>query len=360
MKNFLNTCKIETRYPKGYLFVIVCIMQEKLTILSVFHSLESKKLLELNLELVKKLNPDENYDWIIANNSPPHSPPLIVRGGETRGRYITIPGIPHAPNNIPDWIKPSFHHNIAMNMSVPYTQTRFALFLDSDFYILQKNWIKKAIDRMQKKGLTFMGTPWHPKNYRVFRYFPCHQCLFVDFDKLHEAEHTKEDLDFTPLNYENAPQKPPVKKFGKLSRILNIFNFKERRLVGQEKHTAHRLFKKFSRDPKIKFEIIQAVFKPGRESYPAINLVYGLNKLFEFFLPDKLCYIPKNKSYYSTKRFKKLGFCDAWGKGWEEYVWQNEPFGVHIRPIKQIKKGQSIDQIIAILKGCFSSFNINL
>ncbi|MEK7560315.1 MAG: hypothetical protein AAB522_03395 [Patescibacteria group bacterium] len=362
---------------------------EKLTILSVFHSPESKKLLELNFKLVQKLNLGTEYEWVVADNMPEEtsislrsfSPlqraaPRVshifaslrsdhAKNGEkpaerNTGFFLSvIPGIQKAPDNIPDWIKPSFHHNIAMNMSIPHIKTRFALFLDSDFYILQIDWINKMIDHMQKNNLTFMGTPWHPKIYRVFRYFPCHQCLFVDFNKLRDEGYKKDNLDFTPLDYENVPQKPPAKKFGKLSRILNIFNFKERYLIGKEKHTAHRLFEKFSRNHKIKFEIIPAIFKPGRESYPALNLIYSLNKLFELFLPDRLCYIPKNKSYYSTERFKKLGFCDAWGRGWEEYAWQKAPFGIHVRPIKQIKKGQTIDQIIAILKDCFFSFNIN-
>ncbi|MEK7503324.1 MAG: hypothetical protein AAB556_02690 [Patescibacteria group bacterium] len=347
----------------------------EITICSVFHSEDSKKLLELNFNLAKKLNPNSDYEWVVADNtskiSPPYLPADATRqalqageGGvpreESRGVGVKIiPGIPKAPDNIPDWIKPSFHHNIAMNMSVSHIKTRFALFLDSDFYILQKDWIKRAIEHMQKNNLAFLGTPWHPKTYRVFRYFPCHQCLFVDFEKLKEAGFSAEDLDFTPLEYGDAPQKPPAKRFGKFSRILNIFNFKERRMIGQEKHTAHRLFEKFSGNRNIKFEVIPAVFKPQRESYPAINLIYALNKFFEFFLPDKLCYIPKDKSYYSAKRFKKLGF-DAWGKGWEEYVWGDQPFGLHVRPIKQIKRGQSIEEILSMLKKCFLSFNINL
>lgn len=368
----------------------------EITICSVFHSPESKKLLELNFDLVQKLNPGADFEWVVADNSPDQREFLVFSQtdnssapaaadylhsrcensdfvgnqafrtcegfSKTQGSLSLkiIPGIPHAPDNIPDWIKPSFHHNIAMNMSIPHIKNRFALFLDNDFYILQKDWIQKMVEYMQKNSLTFLGTPWHPKGYRVFRYFPCHQCLFVDLEKLREAGHQKEDLDFTPLEYEKAPQKPPEKKFGRLSRLLNIFNFKERRLIGQEKHTAHRIFEKFSGDAKIKFEIIPAVFKPERESYPAANLIYSLNKIFEFFLPDKWSYVPKDKSYYFTERFKKLGYCDVWGKGWEEYVWKGKPFGIHVRPIKQIKKGQTIDQIAAILKECFFSFSINL
>lgn len=324
----------------------------EITICSVFHSQESKKLLDLNFDVTKKLNQGMDFEWIAANNT---------RGGDffSDTHFVVIIGIQKAPDNVPDWIKPSFHHNIAMNMSTPHIKTRFALFLDSDFYILQQDWIKKAIEHMQENNLTFLGTPWHPKNYRVFRYFPCHQCLFVDFEKLQEAGYSLKDLDFTPLEYENSPQKPLAKNFGKISRVINIFNFKERKRIGQEKHTAHKIFEKFSHDPKIKFEVIPAVFKLEKESYPAINLIYSLNKFFEFLLPDKWCYIPKDRSYYSVEKFKKLGYCDAWSKGWEEYVWQGLPFGIHIRPIKQIKKGQTTDQIIAILKECFSSFNID-
>ena len=51
-----------------------------------------------------------------------------------------------------------------------------------------------------------------------------------------------------------------------------------------------------------------------------------------------------------------MGFCDAWGKGWEEYVWLGKPFGLHVRPIKQLKKGMDLKEIILKLKGCLASF----
>ena len=33
---------------------------------------------------------------------------------------------------------------------------------------------------MDEKNLSLYGTPWHPKWFTKFRYFPCSHCLFVN------------------------------------------------------------------------------------------------------------------------------------------------------------------------------------
>ena len=41
-----------------------------ITICSVYHSLEAKRLLELNYKFVKICNPDVAIRWIVADNTP--------------------------------------------------------------------------------------------------------------------------------------------------------------------------------------------------------------------------------------------------------------------------------------------------
>jgi len=325
-----------------------------ITICSVYHSSETKKLVEMNYGLTKKKNPGVDFSWVLAENAPEDLLDKMPRNGN----FTVIPGpeggLEKMYSIYPRWIASTFLHNGAMNMSIPHIKTRFGIFLDSDFYILEPNWIKKAIDHMQKNNLTFLGTPWHPKDYIKFRYFPCHQCLFVDFEKLKENGYKPEDIDFNPTGYGNSPGEPPKKRFGKLSRIINMFNFSERRKIGTDKHTAHGVFEKFHKDGKTKFKVIPAVFKPEKESYPALNLVYIFNKFFEFFLPDKFCYIPKDTSYYSTKSFKDRGYGEIFG---EEFIWKDKPFAIHVRLQKKMQKGATLPEIEAILNELFQRFN---
>ena len=317
-----------------------------ITICSVYHSFETRKIMEANYELTKKMNPGVSFTWVLADNTPKNIDPAEKMPQE--GPFQIVPGpeggLEKMSIKYPGSLSALFLHNNAINIAFKNIKTRFAISLDSDFYILQKDWIKKAIEHMQKNNLTFLGTPWHPSDYLKFRYFPCHQCLFVDFEKLKENGYKPEDIDFNPPD--GSVKKSPQKRFGKLSLIINMFYFSERRKIGRDGHTAHKIFEKFHNDGKTRFEVIPAVFKPEKESYPANNLIYKFNKIFEFFLPDKFCYIPKNKSYYTTVDFKSLGYGEVFG---EEFVWQGKPFGVHVRLQKKIQKGFGLPYIISKL-----------
>lgn len=326
-----------------------------ITICSVYHSLETKKLVEMNYELTKRTNPETDFFWILADNTPPD---FDSKDGIPKdGRFLIVPGpeggLQKMYTKYPNWIASTFLHNTAINIAFKNAKTRFVLSLDCDFYILQKDWIKKTLEHMQKNNLTFLGTSWHPKDYQKFRYFPCHQCLFVDSERLRDAGYKLEDLDFNPVSYGERQGTQPQKKFGAFSRAVNMFNFSYRRKIGSDKHTAHGVFEKFYKNPRVKFEIIPSVFKPQKESYPTLNLIYGLNKAFEFFLPDRLCYIPKDPSYYSSKDFKERGFKEGLG---EEFLWKDKPFATHVRIQKKLKRGMDQEFIVSRLSELFEYF----
>ena len=318
----------------------------EVTILSVYHSRESKKLLEINRDLVRKQNPGVSFEWIVADNSPLDFPEKLT----AESGFTVVPGASHVPD-VPGWIRPSFHHNIAMNESIRYAKTRFILFLDSDFYAVRPNWIRETIAYMEKNKLTFFGAPWHPKQYQEFRYFPAHQFLLVDTEKVDPAT-----LDFTPLEYRTEKHIPSKKKrhIFFISRLLDTFDFANRRTIGNEKHTAYRVFDRFYANSKYPAECVVSVLRPSKDSYPQAKLLFTLNKVLELFLPDRLCYIPKDKSYWTTRGFNERGTCDAAGKGWEEFIWKDTPFGFHVRPIKQLKKGYSLDDLVRLIKECLS------
>ena len=329
----------------------------EITILSVYHSAESKKLLEINRDLTKTLNPGVSFEWVVADNSAADFLDKIVPG-----EFTVVPGASHVPD-VPQWIRPSFHHNIAMNESIRYAKTRFILFLDSDFYVVRHNWIREAIEHMKKNSLAFFGAPWHPKQYQQFRYFPAHQFLLVDTGKV-----DAQTLDFTPLEYRTEKHAPGKRHIFLISRILDTFDFVNRRTIGNEKHTAYRLFDRFYGDSRYSAECVVSVLRPSKDSYPQAKLLFLLNTILEWFLPDRLCYIPKDKSYWTPRGFKERGacttaknvcvrVCDAAGKGWEEFVWRDAPFAFHVRPIKQIKKGHTLDDLVRMIEECLASFS---
>ena len=52
-------------------------MANEITILSVYHSKESRELLKINAELTRKLNPGVDFEWILADNTPANFPEKI-------------------------------------------------------------------------------------------------------------------------------------------------------------------------------------------------------------------------------------------------------------------------------------------
>lgn len=314
-------------------------MHDKLTIASVYHSLESKKLLLLNFDLVKKLNPKSAFEWIVADNTPAGFEDKI-----NNKQFSVLSGI-KIPENIPKWLRGSFQHSWAVNDSIKHVKTRFALFLDIDFYVLKQNWIEKIIAYMKQNSLWILGAPWHPQHTIKPRYFPAIHCLFVDFSKV-----DKNGLDFSPeYDFWKKDREQPwsekiIKKIIKISPF-----FGERMQIGQSKDTAYKIHKRYYFNPRAKFECFKPVFNPTEE---------GISPLLESFLPDRFSKVPKRKDYFSEKGFRELGYFGVRQYGWEEFLWQGEPLGFHIRGSHKLK--DDFENKIDVIKKCLASFNINL
>ena len=99
--------------------------------------------------------------------------------------------------------------------------------------------------------------------------------------------------------------------------------------------TGHRIYETYSSDPSIKYECLQPVFKPKHAYSKRSYLLFWPNFWFEKLLPDRLCFIPQKPGYYTMRGFAEQGFFDASRMGREEYMWENRPFGVHMRSYKK-------------------------
>ncbi len=310
---------------------------KELTIASVYHALESKKLLELNWGLTRKLNPESEPNWIVADNSPPDLTDKLKDG-----KFTIVEG-GKVPANLPAWLKGSYHHSGAINNSLKYVKTRFLLILDCDFYIVRQSWINEILRYMLENDLSFFGAPWHPRHSVKFRYFPAVHSLFIDLNKVDVA-----DLDFRPA-YDDIMEKKSFKK-KLINKISKVFPFiGERMRIGRSLDTGYPIYLRYANDPKHKSECIVPVFKPSLSIF---------NRSLDAILPDNLSIIPKKKGYFTDKGFKEIGYADTSSYGWEEFLWQGSPFGFHIRGSHKFK--DDLKGKLEIVQKCFESFLSNV
>jgi len=293
-----------------------------LTICTV--SYESAGWLRLNLDLVRRLNPDSSVRWLVAENSPSDS---AARLGRREPGFEVFEGAARE-NRL--YASASYHHAAGLDIIVRQADTRYLLVLDPDFFIIRRNWIQDMITHMHTGNVAILGAPWHPKRTAKFRYFPCAHCTFVDLHKIH-----KETLDFSP-DYESDPGWINGKK-NRLSAARSLIarlTLAKRRRIGTARDTGWRLFRRYANDPSLKVECLQPVFqpRPGR-------------RLVDRFFPDRLSLTPKRRGYFSESGFAAHGLPDLQSNGWEEFLWNGMPFGFHVRcyPIRDRKSGLPLD-----------------
>jgi hypothetical protein len=321
-----------------------------LTICSVYHSVHSKRFLELNRELVELLNPERSFDWIVVDNTSDDYTGERIDSS----KFQVIRGVSMAEyqKQLKPWqesFKASMHVGYALNMAMRQVKTRYALVLDGDFYIVRKNWVDDVLAYMKGNNLALMGVPWHPRWHKKTRYFPTLHALFVDARQIPPAS-----LDFRP-QYETPDELPVDLKLSKATSLISAIknNIRMRKLVGSSKDCAHSMYERY-KESRFRYNIFTPVFKP----YQKDGRVERTIKLWiDLIMPDRFSLTPRPSSY-STKSFKDRGFFDAMGKGWEEFVWKNKPFGFHMRNTGDIKRDK--DEDLQILQSGLRDFKAKL
>ncbi len=130
--------------------------------------------LATNYELTTQLNGP--LTWVVAQNGPPESLP----------QFVALPGAT-PPTSIPAGnpnIKiASYHHALGLNATLSQIKTRYALFLDPDFFVIPP--LGQVTDFMASKDLAFFGAPYAIDPNKPRRQdFPCAFCMFVDTHKV--------------------------------------------------------------------------------------------------------------------------------------------------------------------------------
>lgn len=338
----------------------------QLSIISVYHNTLAKQLLEANYALTKNLNPETSFVWYAGDNTPNDFYQKL-----DPDKFITVRNAP-----IEDFHNlGSHHHASAINRCLKEVTTRYVLSLDSDYFIIRPNWIRDVIVHMQKNNLAVFGVPYYVQDWQKYRYVPCVVGMVIDCEKIPLSA-----LDFSPM-YSMDEQgkitgaKHTLKEMfphmsasdaGKRNFLINARSFlarckstlsikRRRTYIGTARDTGYGIYTYIGSRPDIRSECVIGVL-----NRPQIKkeLVMGLNTLYELLLPEQLCYLPKDKQYYSDFGFAKRGYFDIAALGWEEYIWKDAPFGTHVHGSlpKLKKRGRTPEQEIKLVKNALNTF----
>ena len=302
----------------------------RLTICSVYHSPETKEFLELNWELVSRLNSAKDWIWTVMDNTPSDSRITV-----DEKKFIVYKGLDiEFLRDVFSWPEVvSFHHSMAINY----------------LFIVYPEWINSILEHMIKNDLGIFGATYHPQYYKKYRYFPACNCTFIDSTKIDLAtvDFTQQFLvhrflkmagakDRKELNDSLSPASSWERLFRKIVKFLGAAT--KRTKIGYLKDTGYLLYKRFYGRTEVKYETLQAVFRPDMKSR---------SSLIDAFFPDRWSYIPKKKDYYATIGFREKGLFDFSNNGFEEHMWQGKPFAVHVR---RVWKRKDIPECTEILK----------
>ncbi len=336
----------------------------ELTICTV--SYNSSLYLKINKAFVDCLNPNVSYQWTVCENSPKD---LVYSLSLDDPDFQVIKGPPPEKILTAEQASASYHHAAGLNRLLHQVDTRYALILDPDFFIVRPGWIQEVLAHMKQKKLSFFGAPWHPKYITKYRYFPCVHCMFIDVEAV-----GKKHLDFTPYFQEylqlgkkdkHSPEgvikrmpwyiRPILPLITKNDEIRTNLYVNSRRRIGSSPDTGYRIYKQFLHHPKHHHECIQPAFQPLREMSICKKRT---NQRLERWLPDELRFKPEKRHYYSTRYFKHKGCPDLRGDyGWDEFLWNNEPYGFHIRNyLRTTKKNVTLEDQVRLLLSVLPSF----
>ncbi len=313
----------------------------ELTICTV--SFGHRPLVEANIQLVRELNPEVSVRWIIVENG--------TEGMNSRFEFGEFPDgvvLSGDANTFQGIASASYHHASGLNKAVQEATTRFVLVLDPDFYITRNMWVSEVLTYMKSNSIGFFGVPYNPKRYMKYRYFPCIHAMFIDLERV-----KKQELDFSPRydqtrllvgrkkSMEQGVRSAGLPKgFTHLKKWAKVW-IKRGGIIGSSRDTGYGVYEKFSCADETEYQCVQPVFKYMESDINPKYVASVFNRLVEKFLPEKWCYIPKRKDYFTKRGFKESGYPDVLGRGWDEFMWKGTPFGFHLQGAR--KDGTTID-----------------
>jgi hypothetical protein len=306
-----------------------------LTIISV--SYKSKALLEMNYRLVKALNPNTPFRWIVVQNTPEKELENDLAMDDLR--FDMVPGVALSENERSNIYLHSFHHAKALNFAVSLADSDLVLTLDPDCYLFMPNWIELITEYVKDNEIALFGTPYHPYSQMNYQGFPNAICMLINKLQLNQ-----ETLDFAPaVDYKRY--KTPVyaavshhcssfKRFGaffiksRRKHPLKLFDFYlivHRFLCGiftrsftlRSCDTGYKIYKEHRLS--LKYHALQVFAEDNR------NLMV---KCWDFFLPNFLRSYPRKTSLITdipSPLFKDFG------EEGHQFFWEGKLLAFHIQ-----------------------------
>jgi hypothetical protein len=300
--------------------------QYELTICTV--SFHHAPHLRLNYDLVRRLNPNAKIRWVIGENSPLDSDRRLAPDEFADTTVLATESLGE------EGMISAQYHIAAMKACLAEADTRFVLLLDPDFYVLRPNWVADVISYMQQNKLAMFGAPWHPRHPRHYPNFPCVHFTMVD------NECFSNDRPYTPdllmdeeraslLKAEYTAPGVPATGVERAFRHWLRQRFPDRwRDAWAIADTGSVMFARYWQGEPILNECLLPVFYPG--DYRKTKLVRGWkNRIFETIMPADIRHWGRDpKTYTRTGGFLPR---TEETKMWEEFLWQGEIFGFHMR-----------------------------
>ena len=297
-----------------------------LTICSVAY--RAKSCLDLNERLIRALNPHApDPTWLLFDNNVEPSEQI----GPDDRRFTVL-------RQTTRDIEMGYEHALGISTLLAHVRSRFLLVLDPDCFIVLPDWIRRVTDHMIARELGFFGTPINPRRHNSYRYFPYMVCMFVDLARV-----PLRDLCFLPgvwelwtnLTYRMRKSLADVPKIGFLFRWLlteqlrtNGWHIKTRFGVGRDVH----------------FECAQPVWDVN-QAVPR----FGVKRMIHAMTPASVSPVPKKPGYCSTKGFRSMLAPDVDARGWEEFVWQEQPFAFHLGRSHSRRPEEYLPQLANVL-----------
>ena len=266
------------------------------------------------LQMIDALNPGVDFRLLVVDNAARGEPQLVLDDP----RCEVLAGVDPEPLPLPG--RGSYHHAAALNMAVRRVQTRYALVIDPDLYVIYRHWIAECLEHMRRRDLAFFGVPWHPRWYRKWRDFPCVHFLLIDLAKIPAA-----DVDFTPAIVEDRDKdEQPLALWMKKRASL----WYARALIETRRDTGWKLRERFGQT---RSELILPVVDHEAELSRPKHLQTARGRWLERLVPRRWRFLPADGTWvapqdapaYAAPAFEALEP--------EKFVWRGAPFAFHMR-----------------------------
>ncbi len=317
-----------------------------LTIISV--SYKSKALLEMNYRLVKTLNPNTPFRWIVVQNTPSQDLQNDIAMDDPRFEMIQGATTTEAEKGI--IAHGTIHHARALNLAISHADSDLIFTLDPDCFLLLPNWIEAITKHIKKEEVAFFGAPYHPDAYTHYRAFPTATCMIINRGFLHRENQTFLDLEpgsrmktkrletsFYFAIAHHCSRRHFVDFFfaSKRQKPLNLNDFRflvreclERKLpqffIGSFPDTGYQIYKHYHAS--FKYESLSVVAKDKRN---------WLTKSFEFLLPNTHRTFPRNEPWITKKSSER--FREFEDDGYQ-FFWGDQLFAFHIQGTRYLEK----------------------